>query len=69
MRETSLLKQLARSLMSGQLTAAADPYRPHWHLAPAVGLLNDPNGFIQHNGRYHLFYQWNPLACAHGAKF
>lgn len=69
MREASLLKQLARSLMSGQTTAAADPYRPQWHLAPAVGLLNDPNGFIQHNGRYHLFYQWNPLACAHGAKF
>ena len=69
MRETSLLKQLARALMSGQTLAAADIYRPHWHLAPAVGLLNDPNGLIQHKGRYHLFYQWNPLACAHGAKF
>jgi beta-fructofuranosidase len=69
MDETSLLKQLARSLMTGQLTAAADPLRPVWHLAPPVGLLNDPNGFVQHRGRYHLFYQWNPFACAHGAKF
>ena len=68
MDETSLLKQLARSLMTGQPIAAADPLRPCWHLAPPVGLLNDPNGFIQHQGRYHLFYQWNPFACAHGAK-
>ncbi|MBF7957865.1 sucrose-6-phosphate hydrolase [Rahnella victoriana] len=69
MTETSLLKKALRSVVAGQVKAAADPYRPGWHLAPPVGLLNDPNGFIQHNGRFHLFYQWNPLACAHGAKF
>ncbi|HHB1426393.1 TPA: sucrose-6-phosphate hydrolase [Serratia odorifera] len=64
----SLIKQTALALMNGQLRAADDPHRPCWHLAPSVGLLNDPNGFIQHNGRYHLFYQWNPLACDHGRK-
>lgn len=69
MTETRLLKQLARSLMAGQARVQADPHRPVWHLAPPVGLLNDPNGFIQHQGRFHLFYQWNPLACAHGAKW
>jgi sucrose-6-phosphate hydrolase len=69
MSEVSLLKQLARSLMTGQLIAATDPYRLHWHLAPVVGLMNDPNGFIQAHDRYHLFYQWNPLACRHGAKW
>lgn len=69
MTEVSLLKKALRSVVAGQVRAAADPYRPGWHLAPPVGLLNDPNGFIQHNGRFHLFYQWNPLACAHGAKF
>jgi len=69
MTETSLLKKALCSVVAGQVKAAADPYRPGWHLAPPVGLLNDPNGFIQHNGRFHLFYQWNPLACAHGAKF
>jgi beta-fructofuranosidase len=67
--ESLLLKQLARSLMTGQLIAASDPHRLHWHLAPTVGLLNDPNGFIQAHGRYHLFYQWNPLTCRHGAKW
>lgn len=69
MTKVSLLKKALRSVVAGQVRAAADPYRPGWHLAPPVGLLNDPNGFIQHNGRFHLFYQWNPLACAHGAKF
>lgn len=69
MKETALLKQTTKALMQGQLRAAQDPHRPAWHLAPPVGLLNDPNGFIHFNGHFHLFYQWNPLACAHGAKF
>ncbi|MBJ7222412.1 MULTISPECIES: glycoside hydrolase family 32 protein [unclassified Brenneria] len=69
MKEVHLLKRMAHALMSGQNQTHDDPYRPAWHLSPNVGLLNDPNGFIHHNGRYHLFYQWNPLACAHGAKF
>nr|WP_144921724.1 sucrose-6-phosphate hydrolase [Paenibacillus bovis] len=46
-----------------------DPYRLNYHLMPPVGLLNDPNGLIQYKGHYHVFYQWNPFATAHGAKF
>ena len=69
MSELTLLHKLARSLMTGQLRAAADPHRPQWHLAPPVGLLNDPVGFVEADDGYHLCYQWNPLACAHGAKF
>ncbi|CAQ83353.1 MULTISPECIES: sucrose-6-phosphate hydrolase [Photorhabdus] len=68
MQELSFMKQTTLALMNGQQCAAHDPHRPVWHLAPAVGLLNDPNGFIQHNGVYHLFYQWNPLACDHKHK-
>ncbi len=69
MSEITLLKHLARSLMTGQPIAAQDPHRLHWHLMPTTGLMNDPNGFIQAHGRYHLFYQWNPFACKHGAKW
>ncbi|KHN50083.1 glycoside hydrolase family 32 protein [Pectobacterium fontis] len=69
MKEIHLLKRMAHALMSGHSRKKDDPYRPEWHLSPCVGLLNDPNGFIHHSGRYHLFYQWNPLSCAHGAKF
>ncbi|XP_045448835.1 sucrose-6-phosphate hydrolase-like [Melitaea cinxia] len=38
-----------------------DPrYRPLYHVAPPVGWMNDPNGFIYHNGEFHLFYQYYP---------
>lgn len=69
MSEVSLLKQLTRSLMAGLPIANKDPYRQHWHIMPSVGALNDPNGLIQAHGRYHLFYQWNPLACRAGASW
>ena len=64
--------QWLNSALLAVLKHRADPqqdrHRPGWHLSPPAGLLNDPNGFIQINGVWHLFYQWNPLACAHGAK-
>lgn len=44
-------------------------HRPSWHVSPPQGLLNDPNGFIYHNGEYHLFYQWYPYACVHKDKY
>jgi len=31
-----------------------DPHRPSFHVMPRLGWLNDPNGPIFHNGRYHL---------------
>lgn len=47
----------------------ADPYRQAYHLMPPVGLLNDPNGWIQWKGTYHLFFQWNPFQPDHTHKF
>ena len=35
-------------------------YRQQYHIQPVTGLLNDPNGFVFHNGTWHLFYQWCP---------
>src|SRR5699024_814478 len=52
-----------------QETVSADLYRPTYHIAPPTGLLNDPNGWIQWKGTYHLFYQWMPFKTGHGAKF
>eukprot|EP00210_Caulerpa_lentillifera_P005193 g4963.t1 len=31
--------------------------RPSFHLMPPSGWINDPNGPLFHNGRFHLFYQ------------
>ena len=34
--------------------------RPIYHFAPLANWMNDPNGLIQWQGKYHLFYQHNP---------
>jgi beta-fructofuranosidase len=41
-------------------------HRPTYHFLPPTNWMNDPNGLIQWNGRYHMFYQYNPDAPAHG---
>ncbi|MGN8027132.1 glycoside hydrolase family 32 protein [Microbacterium sp. 22242] len=40
--------------------------RPRMHFASARNWLNDPNGLIRHDGRYHLFFQYNPHGIEHG---
>ncbi len=41
---------------------SADIHRPRYHFLPPSNWMNDPNGVIQWNGQYHLFYQYNPNA-------
>lgn len=45
---------------------ADDPMRPQFHLLPASNWMNDPNGPIYFNGRYHMFCQYNPHAAVWG---
>ena len=35
-------------------------YRNTYHLSAPIGWINDPNGFSEFNGKYNLFYQYNP---------
>ncbi len=46
---------------------ADDPHRPGYHLTAPAHWLNDPNGLIQYDGTYHLFYQYNPGGPFHGS--
>lgn len=41
-------------------------FKPHAHLTPETGWINDPNGFIYFRGEYHLFYQFNPYESVWG---
>ncbi len=40
---------------------AADPRRLRYHLMPETGWLNDPNGLVQADGLYHIYYQYTPF--------
>ncbi|MBE5870370.1 MAG: glycoside hydrolase family 32 protein [Lachnospiraceae bacterium] len=41
--------------------------RPDFHLSTRVGWMNDPNGFSYYDGKYHLFYQYNPYESRWGS--
>jgi beta-fructofuranosidase len=43
-----------------------DFHRPTYHFLPRSNWMNDPNGFIHWQGRYHLFYQYNPTGATWG---
>ena len=49
-----------------ETTLAGDPMRPQFHLLPARNWMNDPNGPIYFDGRYHMFFQYNPEAAVWG---
>ena len=53
LREARKYEEASEKMISGE-------ERPAFHLSPRTGWMNDPNGFSWYNGKYHLFYQYNP---------
>jgi beta-fructofuranosidase len=42
-------------------------YRPQVHFSPPQHFMNDPNGmFVDANGTWHLYYQYNPTGIVAG---
>ncbi|MFJ5954555.1 glycoside hydrolase family 32 protein [Paenarthrobacter sp. NPDC092416] len=67
---TDLVSSAVSSAVSAgpALAAAAthpDPAFPRFHPRPARGWINDPNGISHINGRYHVFFQYNPESARH----
>jgi len=51
---------------SAESPLANDSLRPQFHLLPAKNWMNDPNGPIYHDGKYHMFFQYNPQGATWG---
>ena len=45
---------------------SSDLHRPRYHFTAPSHWINDPNGVCFHDGRYHLYYQYNPTASKWG---
>jgi sucrose-6-phosphate hydrolase SacC (GH32 family) len=48
------------------LVGLDEPYRNQFHFSALRGWNNDPNGLVWHDGRYHLYYQFNPFGTGWG---
>ncbi len=59
-----LIKQ--SDTIPGEENFYKEPYRPQFHFTQKVGWNNDPNGMVYHNGRWHLFFQHNPVGLPWG---
>lgn len=59
MTDLAVVSSLARAAVH------PDPAFPRFHPRPAQGWINDPNGISYINGRYHVFFQYNPLSARH----
>ncbi len=61
------LAKAQQALENNAPLAAKGIHRQRYHFMPPAGWMNDPNGCIWFDGKYHLFYQHNPFAPKWGA--
>ena len=62
---TSKLQQ-ARAYEKENMATVPSSERPCCHVTGPVGWINDPNGFCEYDGFYHLFFQYHPYSVKWG---
>ena len=63
------LQKLADEAVEKQKQKNVQRWIPHFHVAPPVGWLNDPNGLCEYEGTYYAFFQMSPFEVNGGLKF
>ncbi|HET9745268.1 MAG TPA: glycoside hydrolase family 32 protein, partial [Chitinophagaceae bacterium] len=66
MKRLNILITILLTAISCAAQVGRELYRPLYHYSPAYNWMNDPNGLVYYNGKYHLFYQYNPLGSVWG---
>jgi len=61
------IQAFQKTIAAARAQQQDDPDLPQYHFTPPRGFLGDPNGLLQYQGKYHLFYQHNPLWPKHGS--
>ena len=66
MKRLNILIFILLTAFSITAQVGREMYRPFFHYSPSYNWMNDPNGLVYYNGKYHLFYQYNPLGSTWG---
>ncbi|HEX3164746.1 MAG TPA: levanase, partial [Chitinophagaceae bacterium] len=60
MKKFKILIAVLITALSLTAQVGSELYRPTFHYTPRQNWMNDPSGLVYYNGKYHLFYLYNP---------
>lgn len=65
--DPSRMIEVANNYIAENKDSVNNSLKPTFHLSPLIGWMNDPNGFSEFGGKYHLYYQYYPYDAVWGS--